>query len=142
MSEFLGDALKKLDEGVSGNASKNFGTKENVMKNAVRDALAEFCRQDTEFAQAVVQGGGFADCMKAVAKGIGGSISDLEAFRRAAQFYFPGADIAFHITVDLCASVSEQGEPERKPNQKTEPKPEPKPKSKTGAIVIDLTDFF
>ena len=30
------------------------GTKESVMKAAVRDTLLEFCRQDEEFAQAVV----------------------------------------------------------------------------------------
>lgn len=52
------------------------------MKSAVRDALLEFCRQNEEFAQAVVQGGAFPDCMAAVAKGVGSSISDLEAYRR------------------------------------------------------------
>ena len=59
------------------------GSKESAMKGAVRDTLLEFCRQNEEFAQAVVQGGAFKDCMAAVAKGVGGSISDLEAYRDA-----------------------------------------------------------
>lgn len=48
------------------------GQKESAMKSAVRDALLKFCRQNEEFAQAVVQGGSFKDCMAAVAKGVGG----------------------------------------------------------------------
>ena len=71
------------------------GQKESAMKAAVRDTLLEFCQQDEEFAQAVAQGGSFPDCMKAVAKGVGGSISDLEAYRRAASFYFDGAKVQF-----------------------------------------------
>lgn len=55
-----------------------------IMKNSVREALESFCRHDEEFAQAVVQGGTFEDCMKAVATNCGNGISDLEAYRRAA----------------------------------------------------------
>ena len=50
------------------------GQKESAMKSAVRDALLEFCRQNEEFAQAVVQGGAFPDCMAAVAKGAAPSL--------------------------------------------------------------------
>jgi hypothetical protein len=35
------------------------GQKEQAMRSAVRDVLLEFCRQDEEFAQAVVQGGSY-----------------------------------------------------------------------------------
>ena len=97
------------------------GTKETAMKSAVRDTLLEFCRQDEEFAQAVAQGGSFSDCMKAVAKGVGGSISDLEAYRRAAAFYFDGARVQFHMTIQL-----EPAEPEME----------------RGGILLDLSDFF
>lgn len=75
MNEFLDQALNKLAETVS-------GQKENAMAPSVREALTDFCRQDAEFAQAVAQGGSFKDCMAAVAKGVGGSISDLEAYAR------------------------------------------------------------
>ena len=91
---------------------KTTDQKINAMKQAVHDALVEFCAQDGEFAQAVVQGGTFADCMAAVVEGVGASISDLEAYRRAVQFYFPGADIRAQMTVNLCASV-EQDAPEQ-----------------------------
>ncbi|WP_294701826.1 hypothetical protein [uncultured Flavonifractor sp.] len=96
------------------------GQKESAMKSAVRDALLEFCRQNEEFAQAVVQGGSFKDCMAAVAKGVGGSISDLEAYRRAATFYFDGAKVNFSMTIQLEPA---EAEPDR-------------------GILLDLSDFF
>ena len=97
------------------------GQKESAMKAAVRDTLLEFCRQDEEFAQAVAQGGSFPDCMVAVAKGVGGSISDLEAYRRAVNFYFDGAKINFSMSIQL-----EPAEPEKERN----------------GILLDLSDFF
>ena len=100
------------------------GTKESAMKAAVRDTLLEFCRQDEEFAQAVAQGGSFPDCMKAVAKGVGGSISDLEAYRRAVNFYFPGAGVQFAMKIDLCDSGKDASHPDGP------------------GIVLDLSDFF
>ncbi len=102
MNEWYEQAKSKLE------AEKKAGSYDryaNAMKDAVCEALDDFCRQDREFAQAVVQGGTFEDCMKAVAKKCGSSISDLEAFRRAVRFYFPGADVKFHMTVNLCADA-------------------------------------
>lgn len=83
------------DKGLSGN-------KERAMAPAVREALEKFCADDGEFAQAVAQGGSFPECMQAVAKGVGGSISDIEAYRKAVQFYFPGAEIETTMRVRLC----------------------------------------
>ena len=97
------------------------GQKEGAMKSAVRDALLEFCRQNEEFAQAVAQGGSFKDCMAAVAKGVGGSISDLEAYRRAASFYFDGAKVQFHMTIQLTPA---------------------EPETERNGILLDLSDFF
>ena len=73
----------------------------SAMKHAVKEALMKFIGQDNEFAQAIVQGGSFADCMKEVAKGVGSSISDIDAYRKAVRFYFPGADISFTMTVKV-----------------------------------------
>lgn len=82
-----------------------------AMEAAVRAALVSFCRQESEFAQAILESKqSFKDCMAAVAKNPGNCISDLEAYRRAVQFYFPGADIEFKMTIDLCASVSGKNE--------------------------------
>ena len=98
MNEWYEQAKSKLE------AEKKAGSYDryaSAMKGAVCEALDGFCRQDAEFAQAVVQGGTFADCMKAVAKGCGSAISDLEAFRRAVRFYFPGADVKFHMSAPM-----------------------------------------
>lgn len=119
---FYEEAKKKLDDGAKANMDKYA----NAMKASVRDALTEFCRQDDEFAQAVVQGGSFADCMKAVAKCVkGNALSDLEAWGAAVKFYFPGAGIRCEMKINLCADV-DSGATET-------PKAGP---------VIDLSDFF
>ncbi len=123
--EYLEEAKTKLIEG----AKASMGARANVMKKAVRDALIEFCSQDAEFAQAVAQGGSFADCMKAVEAAIkGSSISDFEAYGAAVRFYFPGAGIKCEMRINLCESVG------------AEDLPQPE-KPKAGPI-IDLSAFF
>lgn len=102
MNTWYEQAVKKL---TSEKNSGNYDRYASIMNDAVCEALEGFCRQDAEFAQAVVQGRAFADCMKEVAKNCGKAISDLEAFRRAVRFYFPGADVRFHMTVNLCGDV-------------------------------------
>ena len=82
------------------------GQKESVMAGAVVKALKDFCDQDEEFAQAIVQGGSFADCMKAVAKGVGNSISDIDAYKKAVQFYFPGAKVKMQLSIDLIGDAA------------------------------------
>lgn len=64
MNEWYMSAKKKLE---TERKSGKYDRYAAVMKDAVCDALDGFCRQDGEFAQAVVQGGTFEDCMKAVA---------------------------------------------------------------------------
>ena len=86
------------------------GQKEKVMADAVLNAVQEFCKQEPEFAQAVAQGGSFADCMKKVAAGAGNAISDLEAYRKAVQFYFPGAAVKMQLTIDLVGSAADANE--------------------------------
>ena len=128
MSKWYSQAAEKLDK----EAAKVTGRKEEVMKNAVKAALLDFCGQDEEFAQAVVQGGSFPDCMKAVAKDVGNSVSDLEAYRKAVAFYFPGADIQMTMRINLCASV--QGTPAAN----TEDAPRPG----GSGITLNLSDFL
>ena len=127
MNEWYAQAKKKLE---AERASGKYDRYADAMKDAVCEALDGFCRQDGEFAQAVAQGGTFEDCMKAVAKNCGSSISDLEAFRRAVRFYFPGADVRFQMSVNLCASVE------------TEEEPEPVQTPKTGHKILSLDDFL
>lgn len=119
-------AIAKLDKELKQlQDSKKRDLKISTMMRPVHDAIAEFCRQNEEFAQAVVQGGSFEQCMDAVAKGVGNSISDLDAYRRAVQFYFPGADIRVKMSVNLMASVAED-----------DPQPAAAP------VVLDLFDLI
>ena len=133
MNEWYQEAVRKLDKEIK----EVSGRHEEVMKRAVRDALAEFCRQDAEFAQAVVQGGSFADCMKAVAKGVGSSISDLEAYVRAVRFFFPGAGVDVKMTINLTADVD--GEDPSTPLRSAQD--DKNAESKAG-VIIDLSAFF
>ena len=121
-------AIKKLQEE---RKTAQYDKYAAIMKDRTCDALMEFCRQDTEFAQAVYQGGSFGDCMKTVARNCGTGISDLEAFRRAVQFYFPGADIRFSMGINLCASVEEK-----------DPVMPAAPKTDKPSISLDLSDFL
>lgn len=116
-------AIQKLDKELK--ELKKTSQHINVMKKPVHDALVDFCRQDNEFAQAVYQGGSFKDCMTAVAKDAGSALSDLEAYRRAVQFYFPGADIRMQMRINLCASVEEDEEP-----------------APTKPVILDLFDMM
>lgn len=124
MNEWYERAKSKLE---AEKKAGKFDRYADIMKDAVCEALDGFCRQDSEFAQAVVQGGTFEDCMKAVAKNCGSAISDLEAFRRAVRFYFAGADVKFHMTVNLCADVEAEAAAQSA-------RPAPK--------IIDLDDFL
>lgn len=80
-----------------------------IMANPVADALCSFCEQDKEFAQAVIQGGTFSECMKVVAKKVGAVLSDIEAYHRAVQFYFPGAKINVTMSIDLVGQAGQSG---------------------------------
>ncbi|MGN0608361.1 MAG: hypothetical protein ACI4J6_04105 [Oscillospiraceae bacterium] len=100
----INKAIEKLD---GENKSFKGDEKEMAMRSAVLATLKNFCAQNEEFAQAVVQSSKtFSDCLKAVAAGTGTSISDLEAYKKAVQFYFPGADIKCTMTVDLIGAAA------------------------------------
>lgn len=103
------------------------GQKEKVMAGAVLAVIKDFCLQDEEFAQAVVQGGTFADCMKTVAAGVGNAISDIDAYKKAVQFYFPGAEIKVQMTIDLIGDAAKQT---------------PEEKQESGPVILDLMSFF
>ena len=131
------EAINKLKEG-----KKNVsGNKEKAMAPAVAAQLESFCRQDAEFAQAVVQGGTFADCMKAVANGVGSSISDLDAYKKAVAFYFPGAKVHMKLTIDLIGDAAGKTEPETVPVAAPAPE-KPKVISLNLDDGFDLSDFF
>ncbi len=110
------------------------GSKERAMAGPVAEALRSFCRQEAEFAQAVDQGGSLADCMAAVAMGVGQSISDIDAYKKAVEFYFPGAKIQVQMTIDL---IGDAAKPE--PAAAAE---KPVRQEHVGPFVLDLDDFL
>ena len=134
MNEWYESAIKKLKkEKKEGAYSRHAG----VMKEAVSHALETFCKDDAEFAQAVVQSKGtFSDCMKVVAQGCGSCLSDLEAYSRAVCFYFPGATVKFQMRVDLCGSVdTEENNPAEQPAA-------PSAEVPVQPMILSLDDFL
>lgn len=95
-TNYYAEAVKKLST-----APKSLGRYESAVCEAVCNALKDFCDQNSEFAQAVAQGGSVKDCLSECVKGIGQSCSDLEVYKRAVQFYFKGADVHMQLTIDL-----------------------------------------
>ena len=127
MSDFQKQAGEKLDKEYKSGKYDRYAA---AMKESVLKTLKDFIGQDEEFAQAVVQGGTFEDCMKAVARNCGNSISDLEAYRRAVQFYFPGAEIRCTMTVDLIGAAAEPYTPKHAAEGSAK------------GIMLDFTDFL
>ena len=110
------------------------GSKAAAMAPAVKDALLNFAEQDEEFAQAIVQGGTFSACMAEVARGVGQSISDLEAYGKAAAFYFPGSKVRFEMHIDLIGDADAERAAEGVGPYKGG--------EKDGGLVIDLSAFL
>lgn len=120
MNEYLDKALEKLRS-----AKAPMGQREAVVFKPVVAALEDFCRQDGEFAQAVVQGGRVEECIKSVLKGAGNSLSDLEAYKRAAAFFFPGCVVTMKLTIAMSEHDTDQA-------SSTASRP----------VVLDLADFW
>lgn len=106
-----------------------------AMHKAVVEALSAFCRQNVEFSQAICQTDKtIEDCMKAVSKGIKSSISDLEAYTRAVQFYFTGATVSFRMLIDVGDGVLNEVAAETQQKAESAAKPQ--------HIAIDLESLL
>lgn len=94
------EAINKLNEEFK--QATNLSAKENAVKEYVLEVLIMFCNQNREFARAIVRSNQtIADCIKATVKGCGNSISDIEVYKKAVEFYFLGATVKFTMTIDL-----------------------------------------
>ena len=133
MENWATSAVNKLTD----EQKKVTGSKERAMSTAVFTAIKDFCLQESEFAQAVVQGGSFADCMKKVASGVGSSISDLEAYKKAVQFYFPGAEVKMQLTIDLIGKAAGDSPQQAAPKLPDAPAP-----AQVLNLDLDLSAFF
>lgn len=99
-------AISKIQKELKEFHSKDLKAK--AVKDAVADALIDFCKQDDEFAQAIVQSDKtLSDCCEDAMKGVGNSISDIAVFKKAVKFYFSTADIKCKMTIDLCGNIGE-----------------------------------
>ena len=135
MEEFVSKAIEKIEGGLSSVK----GQKENVVKRPVADALISFCRQQEEFAQAVVQSEKtFADCVAHVVAGCGNALSDIEAYRKAVGFWFPGAVVDMVLTIRM----SEFEEPEKEAVPEVPAKPEKAKSQTTGNLEFSLFDLL
>lgn len=132
LNTHLSAALAKLDD-KQVKAVK--GQKEHAMAGAVAGALRSFCRQSSEFSRAVANGGSFADCMATVAKGVGQSISDVDAYKKAVGFYLPGADIRVQMHIDLGGEAAA-------PAPAAEQKPELRVVKSASPFSLNLDDFL
>lgn len=84
------------------------GQIQKVIAPAVTAALRLFAKAEPEFCDAIIAKGfeGYGQCLDEIAKGVkGSSISDIECYRRAANFYFPGAGVRFVMKLDLTAGA-------------------------------------
>ena len=123
MSDVTNIAIERLNRELKAFGSKD--KKADVIKMAVHAALVNFAQQDDEFAQAIAQAEvSLSDCCSSIVKGSGNSLSDLDAYRKAVQFYFPGAEIRFEMEIDL---IGDAGSPGARP---------------TGGLVLNLEDFI
>lgn len=128
MTQVQIDAIKKLqDKEQKKGAESKYAT---AVYNAVRDAMVGFCEQQEELADAVLQQEKtLGDCCEVIMKGCGSSISDIEVYAKAVEFYFPGAKVEMKMTVYM--SEFEREEKQEAPK-------------KAGAKILDLNlkDFF
>lgn len=139
MDNWVTQAFEKLKKEMP----KVTGQKEKAMADAVMEVIELFCQQEQEFAQAVVQGQPFSECMKKVAAGVGSSIKDLDAYKRAVQFYFPGAEIHMQLTIDLIGSAAEPEQPAETAEPDAVAVPTHEPEVAKGKILtLDLDDLF
>ncbi len=75
------EAIKKLREELK--TIKKGNQYVNAVKKPVTDVLISFCKQEDEFAQAIVQSDKtLEDCLNTVVKDVKGSISDIDAYTR------------------------------------------------------------
>lgn len=96
-------AVRKITEGTK----EISGGKEGAVKDAVCAALVDFCRQSEEFADAVIATGKtMKECITEIMRDVGSSISDVELYRRAVQFWLEGADVEAQLRVVLPAAKS------------------------------------
>lgn len=69
---------------------------------SVLNVLKDFCNQNSEFAQTIMQSDKTVrDCIEHTVSKSGNAVSDLDVYKKAVEFYFPGATVNMNLTIDL-----------------------------------------
>ncbi len=126
-------AAEKIKSELSG---ARLSVKGRAVASSVEEALTLFCEQNAEFAQAVEQSGKTAaECVENAVMGCGSSISDIEVYRRAVQFYFEGATVHFNMTIDLGDEGFSNVQPDKPGQIRTD-------SDKPGGLSLSLDDLL
>lgn len=135
MTEIQNRAIEKIQA-----EFKEFkgGAKEKAVSSYVSNVLQDACKQDERFADVLLNfKQTLSDCLTDIMKNVGDAISDIDVYRRAAQFYFPNSDIEMTMRIEITGDKPDKSvinkEPEK--TKKAEPNPKKaadnKPKSKS-----------
>lgn len=94
-------AINKITEEFN-DKSAQFSQKGKAVSTYVVGILKDFCQQNSEFAQAIVQSDKtVVDCINVAVRNAGNSISDLDVCKKAVEFYFPDATVHFAMKIDV-----------------------------------------
>ncbi len=111
------------------------GLKEQAIHKAVAATLKKFCEEDARFAQVVLKTRTLSDCCGQIVRGVGNSISDIEVYRRAVQFYFPNSEIEFKMNILLTGEAPSEEEMARELEKKQPSKQRKVKKTKATALA-------
>lgn len=101
--------IEQAQEKIKPSDKKKLGRYENAVNNAVSQTLRAFCEQSEEFARAIVESDKtYDDCLTAICKGLGSSISDFDLYTKAVQFWFPGAVVEYKMTIRMSEYETEE----------------------------------
>lgn len=154
MSEIIEQAINKIQQ--EKNDKEITEQKAKTIKGSVVKTLVYFCSNE-QFAQAVLDPDKhLAECLKSIVKDVGNMISDLEVYKRAAEYYIPGADVDFVLTMRIGDTNfitqhdgSQESRQKKAVDKNKEKQSQKKPKKKSssaeetpGYIQYSMLDFL
>lgn len=105
----MSESMKKAKARLEAESKEIKGRYELAVGKEVKEALFCFIEQSEEFARAVEESSGnFVECLSVVVKDVKGSLSDIEAYRRAVSYYFPGAKIEMKMSIHMSEYEKEE----------------------------------
>lgn len=120
-------ASKKLDE--EEKAFVGSGRAKMIFPHVVK-TMRGFIEEDDRFAEVFANTvRTVSECCAAVVDKSGDVMSDLEVYRKAAQFYFPNADVEFKMNVRITGAAPSEEEMKKPADIKAEPRSRSPPKS-------------